>query len=108
MLRWALISYLLQIFSYLLTFLHTDPAMAAYRQPNSKQPYVMRSLALPSTVGGPEGLGDVVNHTFWWEVLCLVKPLSSNHIATILSLFKLKVWLVVGGVMSHVTICEVG
>lgn len=82
--------------------------MAAYRQPNSKQPYVMRSLALPSTVGGPEGLGDVVNHTFWWEVLCLVKPLSSNHIATILSLFKLKVWLVVGGVMSHVTICEVG
>ena len=75
--------------------------MAAYRQPNSRQPYVMRSLALPSTTGGPEGLGNAVNHTFWWEVLCLVKPLSPKHIAAILSLLnhpELKVWFVVGRV----------
>ena len=44
-----------------------------------RQPYVM-----PTT--RQERLWDSVNQAFWWEVLCMLKPLPLIHIEAIVSL----------------------
>jgi len=75
--------------------------MAAFQQP-TKQPYVMHSLAMPTT-SRQERLGDTVNQAFWWEVMCLLKPLPPVHTEAIISLLgdpTLKVQL---GPNSHMT-----
>lgn len=46
----------------------------AFRQPAIKQPYVMRSLAMPTyDVTKFQKSDEQVNHSFWWEVLCVVR-----------------------------------
>ena len=46
----------------------------AFRQPAIKQPYVMRSLAMPTyDVTKFQKSDEQVNQSFWWEVLCVVR-----------------------------------
>lgn len=46
----------------------------AFRQPAIKQPYVMRSLAMPTyDVTKFTKSDELVNRSFWWEVLCVVR-----------------------------------
>ena len=46
----------------------------AFRQPAIKQPYVMRSLAMPTyDVTKFQKSDEQVNRSFWWEVLCVVR-----------------------------------
>ena len=46
----------------------------AFRQPAIKQPYVMRSLAMPTyDVTQFQKSDEQVNRSFWWEVLCVVR-----------------------------------
>ena len=50
-----------------------DFVIEAFRQPAIKQPYVMRSLAMPMyDVTKFQKSDELVNRSFWWEVLCVV------------------------------------
>ena len=50
----------------------------AFRQPAIKQPYVMRSLAMPTyDVTKFQKSDELVNRSFWWEVLCVIKSRPS-------------------------------
>ncbi len=51
-----------------------DVVIEAFRQPAIKQPYVMRSLAMPTyDVTQFQKSDEKVNRSFWWEVLCVVR-----------------------------------
>ena len=52
----------------------SDAVIEAFRQPAIKQPYVMRSLAMPTyDVTKVQKSDELVNRSFWWEVLCVVR-----------------------------------
>ena len=54
--------------------LYLDMVIEAFRQPAIKQPYVMRSLAMPTyDVTKFTKSDELVNRSFWWEVLCVVR-----------------------------------
>ena len=62
--------------------------MAAFRQPAIKQPYVMRSLALPPTNNPDQHRKETVSRPFWWEVLCMVRSIAAEkHMQRIIDLF---------------------
>ena len=64
-----------------------DAALNAFQQNIKTQPYVMKSLALPGG-GSHQKSHEMVNRPFWWEVLCLVKPLSAEHLPSVMACFN--------------------
>lgn len=77
------------------TLLISDMVIEAFRQPAIKQPYVMRSLAMPTyDVTKFTKSDELVNRSFWWEVLCVVRsrpPYILDKVIEVLNCPSLKV-----------------